>query len=365
MAIYKRGRVYWYKFMWQDVVVRKSTKQANQNVARQIEAAHRSSLAKGEVGLRDRKPIPKLGDFIRDSVEPLLQGTTSAKTWTDYYRPNLSTMAAHAPMANLKLDAVTSERVSEFAAWRRSKGLQVSSVNSALQVLRRVLRIAAESGLIAVAPKVKMLPGERHREHVVSKEEEGKYLDSALEPLRSFATVLVDTGMRPDECSRLKWETMAWHNGKNGSLLVTHGKTAAARRVLPMSPRVREILEARWTAADRPSEGWVWPADTKTKHFERSTLKKQHQKAVKASKVRPFVLYSLRHTFLTRLGQSGCDAWTLARIAGHSSVAMSARYVHPSEDAVLDEMERLGGHNFRHTPKSAKKVTVAELKPTA
>lgn len=42
---------------------------------------------------------------------------------------------------------------------------------------------------------------------------------------------------------------------------------------------------------------------------------------------RPFVLYSLRHTFLTRLGESGCDAWTLARITGHSNVSMSSRYV--------------------------------------
>jgi hypothetical protein len=32
--------------------------------------------------------------------------------------------------------------------------------------------------------------------------------------------------------------------------------------------------------------------------------------------VTPFALYSFRHTFLTRLGRSGCDAWTLARIAG-------------------------------------------------
>jgi hypothetical protein len=39
--------------------------------------------------------------------------------------------------------------------------------------------------------------------------------------------------------------------------------------------------------------------------------------------VRPFVLYALRHTFLTRLGEAGCDAWTLARIAGHSSIASS------------------------------------------
>jgi integrase len=62
--------------------------------------------------------------------------------------------------------------------------------------------------------------------------------------------------------------------------------------------------------------------------------------------IQPWVLYSLRHTFLTRLGESGCDAWTLARIAGHSSIAISSRYVHPSEDAALNAMSRLGGHNF-------------------
>ena len=64
------------------------------------------------------------------------------------------------------------------------------------------------------------------------------------------------------------------------------------------------------------------------------TTKKQHRKALKDSKVAPFVLYSLRHTFLTRLGASGCDVWTLMRIAGHSSIAMSMRYVHPHADTI-------------------------------
>src|SRR5262249_44387801 len=133
------------------------------------------------------------------------------------------------------------------------------------------------------------------------------------------------------------------------SLLVTHGKTAAARRVLPMTPRVRKVLETRWDTAGKPLEGWVWPAQTRREHLEGSSIKKQHAKALRASKVRSFVLYSLRHTFLTRLGESGCDAWTLARIAGHSSVAMSTRYVHPSEEAVFTAVERLGGHKIGHT----------------
>jgi integrase len=184
------------------------------------------------------------------------------------------------------------------------------------------MRLAAQWGEIEVAPSIKMLPGERHREHVVKPDEEARYLAAAPEPLGSVAAVLTDTGMRPDECYRLRWESVTWTNGRNGTILVTHGKTAAARRVLPLTVRAKNILQARWEAAGSPAEGWVWSAPTRSGHFEKSTLKKQHKKALRLSRVRPFVLYSLRHTFLTRLGESGCDAWTLARIAGHSSVAM-------------------------------------------
>jgi integrase len=142
---------------------------------------------------------------------------------------------------------------------------------------------------------------------------------------------------------------------------VTHGKTKAARRVLPMTPRVRNILETRWQAIEKPLEGWVWLAATRSNHVESSSLKKQHRKALAIAKVRPFVLYSLRHTFLTRLGESGCDAWTLARIAGHSNVSMSFRYVHPSEDAVLTAMAKLGGHKIGHSENHAES-NVIEVK---
>ena len=57
----------------------------------------------------------------------------------------------------------------------------------------------------------------------------------------------------------------------------------------------------------------MWPAPTRSGHLEPSSLKKQHSKAVGASK--------------------------------HSSIAISARYVHPSHDSVLAAVEKLGGHN--------------------
>src|SRR5262249_25898902 len=203
------------------------------------------------------------------------------------------------------------ERIPAYVAHRQSKGLLVTSINRELQVLRRMLRLGCEWGVIEHAARVKLLRGEQHREFVLSPDEEDKYLAAASEPLASVATVLSDTGLRPEECYRLRWEFVTWLNGRHGTLTVTHGKTVAARRVLPMTQRVRAILESRWEIAGKPLEGFVWLALSKSGHIEPSSLRKQHAKALKLSKVRPFVLYSLRHTFLTRLGASGCDTWTL------------------------------------------------------
>ena len=81
--------VYWYKFMWQGKLIRESTKQGNDKVARQMEAAHRTSLAKGEVGIREKKPSPTLASFIELRFEPWAKATfekSSPKTWLDWYR---------------------------------------------------------------------------------------------------------------------------------------------------------------------------------------------------------------------------------------------------------------------------------------
>lgn len=354
MAIFKRGRIYWYHFIFNGAHIQESTKQGNPRVARQIEAAHKTALAKGEVGFREKKVVPTLKEFIEQRFEPWAKANfehNSPKTWVGWYRTNLRALIAFEHLAKSNLGEITSEDATCFAAHRQSKGLQVSSVNSSLRVLRRVLRMAVEWGTIPSAPKIKLLRGERHRDRVVTPKEEALYLMVAPEPLGSIATVLADTGMRPEECFRLRWEELTWVNGRHGSLLVTHGKTAAARRMLPMTTRVRNVLETRWESVGKPVEGWVWAGSTSSGHVEPSTIKKQHDRTFKTlaeqtsanneKPVRPFVLYSLRHTFLTRLGESGCNVWTLARIAGHSSIALSARYVHPSEDSVINAMAQL------------------------
>ena len=101
-------------------------------------------------------------------------------------------------------------------------------------------------------------------------------------------------------------------------------------------------------SAKEPGPLWFF-ANEKGKQHLGTSVSHLHREVVAleiASKRRPifgtdFVLHSLRHTMLTRLGESGVDAFTIMRIAGHSSIVVSQRYIHPTPEAVERAFERL------------------------
>src|SRR5580698_2463051 len=60
------------------------------------------------------------------------------------------------------------------------KGMKVSTVNRELQVLRRMFALAMEWGKVErVLPRVRMIPGEAHRDRIINVSDEKKYLDAA------------------------------------------------------------------------------------------------------------------------------------------------------------------------------------------
>jgi len=77
-----------------------------------------------------------------------------------------------------------------------------------------------------------------------------------------------------------------------------------------------------------------------------------------------FVLHSLRHTYGTRLGEGGADAFSIMRLMGHSGVTISQRYVHPAPEALERAVERLEALNEKvsqslsEVPKPALPTTI-------
>ena len=75
-------------------------------------------------------------------------------------------------------------------------------------------------------------------------------------------------------------------------------------------------------------------------------------------------IHSLRHTMLTRLGESGVDAFAIMRIAGRSSITVSQCYVHPSPEAVERAFQRLLNHGNEAGVVQAKRLTGATFPAT-
>jgi Bifunctional DNA primase/polymerase, N-terminal/Phage integrase family len=88
--------------------------------------------------------------------------------------------------------------------------------------------------------------------------------------------------------------------------------------------------------------GPLFPGDTPAAAILGTSLDHQHEDVREALKYgQEFVIHSLRHTMLTRLGESGADAFTIMKIAGHGSVTTSQRYVHPTPEGMERAFERL------------------------
>jgi integrase len=351
MSIYKRGDVYWYKFMWQGKLVRESTKLGNDKVARQMESAHRTSLAKGEVGIREKKPAPTLKQFLKQEFLPYAETVHAAKPLTlRYYKQGVEMLLA-SKIAGIAIDLISDQNAQRFVA--EYARLSSSGINRGLRTLRRTLNLAYQWGRMEKPVRIFLAKGEKQRDRVLTDKELSAYLVACPQPWKDCATIVAEEGMRPGEVFILEWQHVLL-NGSGGLIRIADGKSKAARRVLPMTPNVYALLQARYDAAGRPNEGWVFPSGSSLGHFNGDAAKDQHARALRDSGVQRFEPYILRHTALTNLAKKGADAHTLARIAGHSSIVITMRYVHPQADAIERAFAMAHGKVSRKRPSQSK-----------
>ena len=343
--------------MWKGEWIEKSTRQGNANMARQMEAAHRTALAKGELGIVERQKVPTLRKFAEESFLPYIASTFAKKPKTrEYYEYGIKCLLGFDKLANERLDSITSETIGAFVQTRLATGNKITTINRQLQVLRRMFNRAMKWKKVDTKLEtVEMMPGEHRRDRVLSPTEEAiffaaarssqmlKHSDPAL--LADVDTILIDCALRPEECFRLQPANVV-----DDTIEIQYGKTENARRRIPMTTRVKAIVEMRLEKS-RGSR-WIFPAPTKSGHIEKSSLRKQHATAVKEAtrllqeqsgsktlRFENFDLYSLRHTCLTRWAPH-MDPWTLMRLAGHRDMATTMRYIHPEDDTTRQAMQR-------------------------
>jgi integrase len=316
MTLYRRGNVWWSRIEVNKRVYQFSTKTGNKNTARSVEATFRAEKIKGITGVE----APTLYDFSAQFINSL-PGRVSKQTYR-FYVCHWMPLLEFESIAECRLDRIGSAVIEQFITWRR-KSVSTVTVNHNLRTLRRALHRAVEWNLIAKVPKITLLPNEHQREYVLSVETVDKFATKEKGLIGKLVPFLVDTGLRRREVVELTWDNV---NFAERYIHVAKGKTKSARRKIPMTQRVETILKSLPKCDERVF----------TRNGRRISIDWISHAFLHARKRLGLpddaVLHSTRHTFCTRLGERGASAFDIQRLAGHSSITISQRYVHPSSD---------------------------------
>lgn len=356
MSVYKRkdSEYFWFKFTFKSRLYQRPTRVKNRRKAEIIEAAFRTQLANGEVGIEDQAPAPKLREFSQQFIDFIQTRHSNKPETVRFYANRLKRLLEWEPLRDARLDRIDEGLIARYIGQRR-KSVGIVSVNRELATLRRILHIAREWKLIKAVPKVKLLPGEQSRDFVLDHATEQRYLDACPPLLHDVAIVLLDSGLRLGEALALKWSDIHLEpagSARYGWIQVQSGKSKGAKRTVPLAARVGVLLREKQRAA---TSEWVFPGDSPDSHVLNTSVAHMHARVCRpgTGKARrypfpaPFVVHSMRHTCLTRLGEAGADAFTIMKLAGHSSVTVSQRYIHPTGETVQLAFDRLEALNKR------------------
>lgn len=168
---------------------------------------------------------------------------------------------------------------------------------------------------------------------------------------RQVVKFLIDTGLRPGEFAGLHHDHIRGGWIAVSDVLVSKGHAIKSRpkdedaREVPLTSRALEILE-EWKQQTPPGAGCGIP-HLSGKVCRSDLVFRQHNgsplsltsfrdvlsRALTKAGITDGTLYSLRHTYGSRLAENGLDAFEIARLMGHEDVNQSKTYVHRTSTA--------------------------------
>ena len=166
-----------------------------------------------------------------------------------------------------------------------------------------------------------------------------------------FLVIAQDTGMRPKEILRIRIEHIDWTNMRVWN---PYGKTAKSRRFVPMSKRMKDVLEAR---CGKGKEGWVFPSDRSNSGHLNSIavgFRSLRQRTGVSSKVVP---YSARHTYGSFTMEATGNIFAVADSMGHVDIQSMKPYQHHRLDPLREVIDRRNEANrLRHVSRHVSKT---------
>lgn len=304
----------------------RTKEEANAYLAKLIIAAKDGKL---EEILNPQKNSDTFGEYAKGLLE-----SAEWKAKRSSGRNEISLKHLNKVFKDAKLGDINPGLVRKYITKRKGDGMQPSTINRELSLLKSILYAAEYDGLIASNPirgkRVKKLEENNSREKVILEmkledEDLRRLVDAAAPDFKPILMLALVTGMRQGEILKMKWKHI---NFRLGTITIPKENSKNKKeRVVPIDSVLFNILDS----IERKGE-YVFTANATGKHRKRveGSFKAACEKAgIPTGRKEGLTFHDLRHLAAYRLVKL-TDIVTASKILGHSDIKMTMRYVHPT-----------------------------------
>ena len=349
MGIYRRpdSPTWWMSFQVNGQRVRLNTMVEDRGLARELFCAWKTEVARA----RWLGAPPSDGDHtVAELIAQYLKMVTPRKSSGSQLRDRIALSRFATRWGKLLLRDLSTFTIEEYLAERLTH-VTVATVSKELGILKAAFRCAIRWGWTSRSPFIGIVLNQEGtaRTRWISEDEETRVLAHCPAPLRDIVIVGLDTGLRPGNLVRLQ---RAWVDLAGNCLIIPKEQTKTKKLPLtiPLTTRVADII-CRYLERARSEHLFVSKAG---RSYTSAEMNRALQRAAGMAGVRDLCLYTLRHTFISRLVVAGVSLPEVAALAGHRDIRMTMRYAH------------LAPHHLRNSIATleARKITRSETLTT-
>lgn len=329
--IFKRGSVYWIAYSYRNKEYRESSQAENEAQARKLLKRRIGEVASGQfLGPNEERVTfeDMANALVTDYEINKLRSIRSLK---------LSVRHLQVRFALERAIDITTEKIKKYIADRQHEDAANGSINRELAALKRMFKLAVESGRLRYAPHIPLLEENNARQGFV---DHGVFLalrEHLPAYLKDPITFLYLSGWRLGEMRALEWRDVDLA-GKVVRLRPAISKNKDGR-LLPLSGELLEIIE-RAQAVRRLDCANVFHLDGQPI----GDFKRSWSSACKRAGVDKILVHDLRRTAVRNMVRAGIPDRIAMTLSGHKTRSVFDRYNIVSEADLAAATERLQAH---------------------
>lgn len=313
-----------------------------------VKLAHKGRRLQQSTGTSDKAKAREYHDKLKASLwDQERLGVKPSRTWNEavvrYLAETSHKASQFADKAHLRwvdrflggvaLGKIDRELLDRIHSARLAEGAANSTVNRTMEVIRAVMRRAAnEWDWLDRVPRIRMLPEPTRRVRWITRDEADRLIAELPEHLAAMVQFSLETGLRRANVTGLEWSQVSLER----RTAWIHPDQAKARKAIAVPLSATAVVVLRGQIGKHSTHVFSYRGNP-----VRQVNTKAWRQALQRAGIAEFRWHDLRHTWASWHAQAGTPLHVLQELGGWECVEMVRRYAHLSTVHLAEYVDRV------------------------